>query len=159
MSQAAKRPSLDRKGSAGNTMGRPQGRSRGRSSNSRKHSYPREARISETVREVVAEELLRIDDDRLAFVAITAIDVDAEMNRAIVYFDSMFGEEGDEGVVEALLEFRPRIQASINRQMHARKTPILSFRPDEVIRSAARIEELLRKEPDTSPISSRDDAE
>ena len=140
-------------------MGRPQGRSRGRSSNSRKHSYPREARISETVREVVAEELLRIDDDRLAFVAITAIDVDAEMNRAIVYFDSMFGEEGDEGVVEALLEFRPRIQASINRQMHARKTPILSFRPDEVIRSAARIEELLRKEPDTSPISSRDDAE
>jgi hypothetical protein len=28
-----------------------------------------------------------------------------------------------------------------------------------VIRSAARIEELLRKEPDTSPISSRDDAE
>jgi ribosome-binding factor A len=92
-------------------------------------------------------------------VTITAIDVDSEMNRAIVYFDSMFGEEGDEGVVEALLEFRPRMQASINRQMHARKTPILSFRPDEVIRSAARIEELLRKQPDTSPISSSDDIE
>jgi ribosome-binding factor A len=43
--------------------------------------------------------------------------------------------------------------------MHARKTPILSFRPDEVIRSAARIEELLRKQPDTSPISSSDDIE
>jgi ribosome-binding factor A len=71
----------------------------------------------------------------------------------------MFGEEGDEGVGEALLEFRPRMQASINRQMHARKTPILSFRPDEVIRSAARIEELLRKQPDTSPISSSDDIE
>ena len=38
-------------------------RSKSRSSNSRKHSYPRAARISETVREVVAEELVRIDDD------------------------------------------------------------------------------------------------
>jgi ribosome-binding factor A len=111
------------------------------------------------LREVIADELTLIDDERLDLVTITAIDVDSEMNRAIVYFDSMFGEEGDEGVVEALLEFRPRMQASINRQMHARKTPILSFRPDEVIRSAARIEELLRKQPDTSPISSHDDGE
>jgi ribosome-binding factor A len=115
--------------------------------------------LSEVLREVIADELTLIDDERLDLVTITAIDVDSEMNSAIVYFDSMFGEEGDEGVVEALLEFRPRMQASINRQMHARKTPILSFRPDEVIRSAARIEELLRKQPDTSPISSRDDAE
>jgi ribosome-binding factor A len=111
------------------------------------------------LREVIADELTLIDDERLDLVTITAIDVDSEMNRAIVYFDSMFGEEGDEGVVEALLEFRPRMQASINRQMHARKTPILSFRPDEVIRSAARIEELLRKQPNTSPISSSDDTE
>jgi ribosome-binding factor A len=115
--------------------------------------------LSEVLREVIADELTLIDDERLDLVTITAIDVDSEMNRAIVYFDSMFGEEGDEGVVEALLEFRPRMQASINRQMHARKTPILSFRPDEVIRSAARSEELLRKQPDTSPISSSDDAE
>jgi ribosome-binding factor A len=115
--------------------------------------------LSEVLREVIADELTLIDDERLDLVTITAIDVDSEMNRAIVYFDSMFGEEGDEGVVEALLEFRPRMQASINRQMHARKTPILSFRPDEVIRSAARIEELLRKQPDTSPISSSDDSE
>ena len=121
--------------------------------------YPRTARLSEVLREVIADELTLIDDERLDLVTITAIDVDSEMNRAIVYFDSMFGEEGDEGVVEALLEFRPRMQASINRQMHARKTPILSFRPDEVIRSAARIEELLRKQPDTSPISSSDDIE
>ena len=121
--------------------------------------YPRAARLSEVLREVIADELTLIDDERLDLVTITAIDVDSEMNRAIVYFDSMFGEEGDEGVIEALNEFRPRMQASINRQMHARKTPILSFRPDEVIRSAARIEELLRKQPDTSPISSSDDTE
>ena len=120
------------------------------------HSYPRTARLSETIRAVVAEELTRIDDERLELVTITSIDVDPEMNRAIVYFDSMFGEEGDAGVVAALGEHRARMQASINRQMHARKTPILSFAPDEVIRSAARIEELLRRRPDTSPIGGED---
>ena len=121
------------------------------------HGYPRTARLSEVLREVIADELIKIDDERLDMVTVTAIDVDPEMNRAIVYFDSLFGEEGDQGVIDALSEFRPRLQASINRQMHARKTPILSFRPDEVIRSAARIEELLRQQPDTSPISSFDD--
>lgn len=105
------------------------------------------------LREVIAEELIKIEDERLELVTITAIDVDPEMNRAIVYFDSMFGEEDDEAVIDALNDHRPRMQASINRQMHARKTPILSFKPDEVIRSAARIEELLRKQPNTSPIS------
>ncbi|MEI8068399.1 MAG: ribosome-binding factor A [Actinomycetota bacterium] len=147
MSQAAKPPRLDRKGSAGNTMGRPQGRSRGRSSNSRKHSYPREARISETVREVVAEELLRIDDDRLAFVSITAIDVDAEMNRGIVYFDSLQGPEGDAGILAAFSHYRKQLQSAIATQVHARRTPILEFRPDDAIRAAARIDEVLRNDP------------
>ena len=85
-------------------------RSKSRSSNSRKHSYPRAARISETVREVVAEELVRIDDDRLAFVTITSIDVDSEMNRGIVYFDSLQGVEGDAGIIEALQEHRKQLQ-------------------------------------------------
>jgi ribosome-binding factor A len=121
------------------------------------HGYPRTARLSEVLREIIADELTRIDDERLDLVTITSIDVDPEMNRAIVYFDSMFGEEGDAGVVAALGEHRARMQASINRQMHARKTPILSFAPDEVIRSAARIEELLRRRPDTSPIDGEAD--
>ena len=106
--------------------------------------YPRSARLGETLREVIAEELVKIDDERLAFVTVTAIDVDNEMNRAIVYFDSLDGEDGDTTIVEVLEEHRRRIQASINRQMRAKKTPILDFRPDDVIRTAERIEDIIR---------------
>lgn len=113
------------------------------------HGYPRTARLAEVLREIIADELTRIDDERLELLTITAIDVDPEMNRAVVYFDSMFAADEDDRVIEVLNEHRARMQSSINRQMHARKTPILSFKPDEVIRSAARIEELLRKKPDT----------
>ena len=35
------------------------------------HKYPRSARLNETLREIVAEELVRIDDERLEFVTIT----------------------------------------------------------------------------------------
>lgn len=115
------------------------------------HRYPRTARLNETLREVVADELVKIDDERLAFVTVTSVDVDAEMNRAIVYFDSLDGPGADEGIVEVLGEHRARLQASINRQMRAKKTPILQFRPDEVIRSAERIDDILRGDPSRQP--------
>jgi len=135
--------------SGGQSRSKSAGKSGGKSgkSNSRKHSYPRAARISETVREVVAEELVRIDDDRLAFVTVTSIDVDSEMNRGIVYYDSLQGEEGDKQILDALNENRKRLQSAIAKQIHARRTPILEFRPDDGIRAAARIDEVLRNDP------------
>lgn len=110
------------------------------------HRYPRSARLGETLREVIAEELVRIDDERLAFVTVTAIDVDNELNRAIVYFDSLEGEEGDTTIREVLEEHRRRIQSSINRQLRVKKTPVLDFRPDDVIRAAQRIEDIIRSD-------------
>mgnify|MGYP001823228255 FL=1 len=106
--------------------------------------YPRSARVGETLREIIAEDLVRFDDERLSFVSITGIDVDPELNRAIVFFDSLDGEEGDAEIIEALAEYRVRLQSSIARQIKAKKTPILEFRPDIAIRSSERIDEILR---------------
>ena len=89
------------------------------------HRYPRSARLSETLREVIAEELVKIDDERLAFVTITAIDVDNELNRAYVFFDHLEGEDSDATLLEVLEQHRRRIQSSINRQMRTKKTPVL----------------------------------
>ena len=105
---------------------------------------PRTVRLGELLREVVAEELDRIGDERLELVSVTSVDVDADLNRAIVYFDSVAGEAGDAEVLAAFASHRVRLQGAIGRQIHARKTPILQFRPDEVIRTAERIERILR---------------
>jgi ribosome-binding factor A len=112
------------------------------------HKYPRSARLNETLREVIADELVKIDDERLEFVTITSIDVDNELNRAVVFFDSLAGESGDEAIIEALEQHRRRMQSSINRQIRAKKTPVLDFRPDEVIRAAERIDDILRSRRD-----------
>jgi len=84
--------------------------------------YPRTARLSVSLREVIAEELVRIDDEALEFVTITTIDVDPEMNRAIVYFDSLAGESGDETIVAAFATHRVRLQKSVARQIRSKKT-------------------------------------
>jgi ribosome-binding factor A len=117
-----------------------------RNSRSSTPKYSRSARVSTTLQEIIADELVRIDDERLAFVTVTGIDVDPELNRAIVFFDSLAGEEGDAEILEAFADHRVRLQGSIARQIRAKKTPILDFRPDMVIRSAARIDEILRSD-------------
>ena len=66
----------------------------------------------------------------------------------------MAGPSADAEILEALAQHRVKMQASVNRQLHVRKTPILVFQPDQVIRSAERIEEILRNLP---PVRNYDD--
>jgi ribosome-binding factor A len=116
---------------------------------------PRTVRLNELLREVIAEELERIDDDRLLRVTVTTVDVDADLNRAIVYYDALAGESADDDVLEAFGAHRVRLQGAIGRQVRVRKTPVLQFRPDDVIRSAERIDRILRDAP--PPERSEDD--
>ena len=104
--------------------------------------YPRTARLNELVREIIAEELERIDDERLGFFTVTAVEVDPGLEHAKVHWSDLGAS--DEVVLEVLEEHRARLQAAVNRQTHMRRTPVLSFHADEVSRSASRIEEILR---------------
>ena len=94
------------------------------------------------MREIVAEEIKRIDDERLGFFTVTAVEVDPGIEHAKVLWSDMGAS--DDVVLEVLEEHRPRLQQAVNRQTHLRRTPILSFHADEVERTANRIEEILR---------------
>jgi ribosome-binding factor A len=113
--------------------------------------YPRTARLNTLVREILGEELERIDDERLAFVTLTAVVVDADLKRAVAYYDHSRGEGAEEEIVEAFEELRPRLQAAIGRQARMRRTPELRFELDAVLRSAEHLESVLRALPDLEP--------
>jgi ribosome-binding factor A len=119
---------------------------------SNRQQFHRTDRISEVVREVVATELERLDDERLDLVTVTAVDVDADLNTAKVYYSALTAESRDglDDVVEALEEARWPSPRRVNSTVRARKTPQISFLPDDVLRSALRIEDLLagRRDPD-----------
>jgi ribosome-binding factor A len=61
-----------------------------------------------------------------------------------VFYESLGGADDDDEVLEALAEHRHRLQSAIARQTRVKRTPELVFRPDDVVRGAARLEEVLR---------------
>lgn len=113
--------------------------------------YPRTARLNTLVREILGEELERIDDERLALVTLTAAVVDADLKRAVVYYDHSRGDEAEAEIAEAFEELRPRLQGAIGRQARIRRTPELRFELDAVLRSAEHLESVLRTLPDLEP--------
>lgn len=106
--------------------------------------YPRTARLNRLFQEILAEELEVIDDDRLELVTIMSVDCEADLRRATVYYDTLGGVDDDEAVLEALAEVRHRLQGAIARQTRVKRTPELVFKPDDVARGAARLEEVIR---------------
>lgn len=112
--------------------------------------YPRTARINELLREILADELEHLDDDRLQLVTITSVSIEGDLRHAVVFFDSIQGEEGDAEILEALGELRWRLQGAIGRQARMKHTPELSFEPDPAIRAGARIDSLLAELPHAS---------
>lgn len=107
------------------------------------HRYPRTARLNELIREIVADELERIDDDRLANVAITSVEVDSDLHHGLVWFDT-FDESQDAEALAAFDEHRYRLQRAIGTQTRVKRTPVLAFRVDQAIRNGERIEAVLR---------------
>lgn len=113
--------------------------------------YPRTLRLNELIHQILAEALERIDDDRLYLVTVMSVEVESDMRHAIVYVDTPEGDERDESMLAGLNDHRVALQRSVGRQARMKRTPLLTFRPDEVERGAARVEQVLRHldEPDT----------
>lgn len=101
--------------------------------------YPRTARVNHVVQEVVADELERIDDDRLGMTTVTGVEVDPDLRHATVWLSSLSSESQ-----EALGQHRVRLQAAIGRQMRMKRTPELRFRADPAVETGQRVEDILR---------------
>jgi len=107
--------------------------------------YQRTTRVNELVREIIADELQVIGDERLELVSVTGVRVDAEFRTGVVFFDTAFGDGSEDPMIlAALSEHRVRLQGAIARQARLRRTPELSFRPDEGVRAGLRVEDILR---------------
>ncbi|MAV20765.1 MAG: ribosome-binding factor A [Acidimicrobiaceae bacterium] len=107
----------------------------------RTREYQRSARLNELLREIIAEELERVDDDRLDWVSVVSVEVDNELTKARVYLSSL--EENEDEIVKVLSEYRGQFRKVIGRSARIRRVPDLVFMIDPSIRSGNRIEEIL----------------
>ncbi len=118
--------------------------------------YPRTARLNELLREILASELERVDDDRLGWVSISGVEVDNELTKARVYLSAL--EDADAlAAVEVLGDHVGQFRKAIGQQARLRKVPLVEFCADPAISSGGRVEELLAEIRHNEPSPDLDD--
>ena len=110
----------------------------------RGRGYSRLDRVNEALREVLGDELERIDDTRLELVTVTGARVDPDLRHALVWYSGMSAPAADEEIRAALAAHRVRLQAAVGRQLRLKRTPELAFQADPGIAVGTRVEEILR---------------
>ena len=106
--------------------------------------YSRLDRVNEALREVVADELELVDDDRLDLVTVTGARVDPDLRHALVWYSALSAPASDADVEAALARHRVRFQAAVARQLRLKRTPELAFKLDPAIAVGTRVEEIIR---------------
>lgn len=104
--------------------------------------YVRTDRLNELLVRILAAEVERLDDDRLGLVTVTGVETDRNLSQARVF---VVAEIPDDELVDLLEEHRVRLQRAISEQSRLRRVPPLVFVADETVRSADRIEAILRE--------------
>ena len=109
-----------------------------------KPSYPRSRRLNAIVQEVLAEEVERLTDPRLAMVTVTGVSVAPDMRHATVFFSTL--DLADLPQAQAGLKAAaPRLRSAIGREVRIKFTPELQFVPDQGVVQGERIDALLRE--------------
>lgn len=107
---------------------------------------PRRAdRVGEAVREEVAAFLARdAKDPRITgLVTVTAVEMARDLRHATVYVSVMGDDAAKETTLEALGGMAPHLRGRVGRALRLQFAPELTFRLDQSVQRAARIETLL----------------
>jgi ribosome-binding factor A len=107
---------------------------------------PRRAdRVGEAVREEVAAFLARdAKDPRLTgLVTVTAVEMARDLRHAMVYVSVLGDDAAKASTVEALAGMPPHLRGRVGRALRLQFAPELTFRLDQSVQRAARIETLL----------------
>ena len=102
-------------------------------------------RVSEELREVLAEEIQRLKDPRLGFVTVTGVRITADLHKARVFYTVLGKDRDRKGTRAALRSATPRLRSVVGREIRMKLTPELEFAEDDSMKSGDRVEELLEQ--------------
>ena len=102
-------------------------------------------KVNESLREVIANEVVLLKDPRLGFVTITGVECAPDLRHAWVFFSALGDEDKVAATGEALRSASRKIQAAVGRQTRLKYTPVLDFAVDPAIEQGIRISRLLHE--------------
>ncbi len=110
-------------------------------------------RVAEAIREEVATFLATdVKDPRIAeLVTVTGAEVTRDLRHATVFVSVMGTDTERAATFEGLASAAAHLRSRVGRALRLRLAPEISFRPDESVARASRIEDLLAQIRDGKP--------
>lgn len=102
-------------------------------------------RVSEELREILAEEIPKLKDPRVGFVTVTGVSVTPDLRLARVFYTAMGDDRARRATAAALRSARGHLRQVIGHEVRMKWLPDLRFEEDPAIERGDRIEELLRE--------------
>jgi len=109
------------------------------------HPYKRSARVSEKIREEIADIILnKIKQKTLGFITVTGAKVSDDLRNATVYLSVLKQEDADK-TIRKLGESASFIKGELGRRLKMKFVPSLTFKIDESIKYGMKIDKLLNE--------------
>ena len=100
-------------------------------------------RVNESLRQVLSEALLELQDPRIGFVTVTGVETSPDLRQATVYVSVLGGEKKRNASMSGLDAAHGLLQARVSRQMHMKRTPVLTFAYDHAVEHGVRMSKLI----------------
>lgn len=109
-------------------------------------SYKRNARVGELLIEEIANILLygEVNDPRLKNVVITGVNMSDDLSHARIFFTNMDKDIPVKDILEGFDNAKGFIKRILSRKLRLKKFPELSFKFDESLEKAYRVDQILK---------------
>ena len=124
---------------------------------------PKDSRRADRVAEAIRVEVATFlhegakDPRLIALVTVTGVEVSRDLRQAKVYVSMLGSDAEKKSTLEGLESLATHLRSRVGRNLQLRLAPELTFRFDESIARAARIETLLEQVKDGKPVADEDE--
>src|ERR671918_1938667 len=100
-------------------------------------------RVNGALREVLSEGIGNLKDPRIGFVTVTGVETSPDLRHARVYVSVMGSERKRDATLAGLQSSHGVLQGRVNRELHLKRTPQLTFEYDPTIERGVRLSTLI----------------
>jgi ribosome-binding factor A len=100
-------------------------------------------RVNEAVREVLSEAVGGLQDPRIGFVTLTAVETSADLRHARVFVSVLGSERKRERTLEGLASAHGVLQARLAAELRMKRTPQLTFEYDPTVEQGVKMSQLI----------------
>jgi ribosome-binding factor A len=100
-------------------------------------------RVNEALKEVLSESIGGLKDPRIGFVTVTGVDTSPDLRHATVYVSVLGGGRAREATLAGLQSSHGVLQGRVNRELHLKRTPQLTFEYDPTVERGVRLSQLI----------------